>query len=73
MKLNLAGLEFDFEDPILEEGELPNGILVLVRTSMPDHNTKLISMIDGIDWLTARGMLKTADELLRDADEGDRL
>jgi len=73
MKLKLGLMEFDLEDPKLDEGEFPSGVVVLIRTSLPDNNTRLVSMCDGVDWLTVRGMLQTADEMIRDQDEEDKL
>jgi len=57
----LTADQLDFGGIELEEGELPDGALLVLRTQMDGSRTRLVvRRTDGLDWITITGMLVAA-------------
>ena len=47
----------------LEDGELLDGAILVVRTLLDGDKTRLVTRTsDGLDWITARGMVEVAHD-----------
>lgn len=67
---------FEFRPIEMEEDEIPDGAILIVRTHLPGDRTRLtMRPAVGVDWITARGLLEEAldhhRETVRGGDEAD--
>lgn len=57
--LNLT--QFEFAPVSVDDDELADGAILIIRTQGPNDMTRLVTRTtDGVDWITARGMMEVA-------------
>lgn len=60
--------DLDIGEIELDEDELVDGALIIIRTQMSENQTRLIVRgTDGTDWVTKRGMVDVAQQYLAES------